>query len=832
MFFGGTFLRISGLLFPFLFSAYAAGNPQISYLWNDFHLNLRKSSVNNAPLACIPDSSGVFYLFWKELPSDDSMLIKGRCFLENGLPKSDEVILSRVNSNLIPHVIGSGYGNFALLIQDTTDLSVKIKKFNSDFEMSRYSYDHFFKNIKNNTIVAHIDQENAMIVAYNSRYFENTERVSHVKIYYINRAGIADSLEEKISDHSCNTSKDCYFHTLTSGAPSGPKQITLFFSFSRTDVIDWFASVGRVLSYESNSLSWKTQYTDIVKGQEDMSWSVIYLAAGREDYKGSICIVEREGKGIYFLDSAVNVEKSISSENRFIGIASGYNGSFAIISKSNTNDSLMLYTFGRQNAIPVLQGYAGNCQTAAIGMDRAARPLVFRSYMGSLYFSRPLCPDSLFTRRINDISGDPRVSSSAISGNGTYRFTVWKEGNTDSLYLCGWKSNDGSEKRTWYGAVKTNGGSVFPEIKAKNDTLALVYMQPEGNGDTSVMLKLWNTSDNNEIATKTVSDNGVKALNPSLCFSGEQIAVAWEDKRSEHGDTPYVYLQLFDKSGNVTGKNKAISPGNRPCLHKAYPEGYLLAFQYTTTATSSVGGVPVFLTLSNVYACMINNKGEIAGEIIKLNDNQNNGVDVKGCSFSSSSRSLILWREIKPNLSSQIYGCILGPDNTLQGNKIRFGYDSSVTEISVSALNGNHAVVVWHDINNGINFLIVNDSGIVKGNSLKINNRPINSDIPVSLSCDADNNTVFISWIEGTFEGRNKHKLTGDLFKVMIEGSTGVEGNSIAKKPRNIPPLLHPCYRNSYDVFSLHGRKTGDVTSVKKKASGIYISKKKFISVR
>jgi len=808
---------------------------EVSSVWDDVRLDMREiSGVENTHLIQA-DSSATFVCFWEEKKSSDLRCIKALRFSSDGtVLGAEKEIVQFPDKKAIANVYGSGNGNYLLLLAEKhySHIDIKARRLLADLSFRESDFIPVCET--NDTIhpiegylKGTIDNNDLVVIALNEDDGSDDQKwtLGRVRLFYLNRNGLADSLTFSTDDDKKQ------YMTLGYCVGSEGCKITLLFDSEKWDNINKQAIYSRVLSYSSNTLEWKTGYNKIMEYENDIARPVILTITGKYDYPGGIAIGQMPFSQpmLIYLDSTGQMNEEFSEELPsyldFFSIGSGFNGTYGFIASTLTSDSTWIYwTDKKSDFIPphhpeqplIIKGGA----PAGICLDILNKPVVSWTRGKSVYLGHFLGNNFSFGR-LNGIEDKAVMSKCALSYSGRNRVVGWRINGVDSIYLCGWtgrERNNSDETRNWFSQIYSDSGA-FP-IKLSGDTAMMVY-----NNTDNLKIQIWNIKNNINIKNTGINDNGSKGCNPSFTIDSSRVAVVWEDRRTTHGDTSYIYFQAFDRDGNPVGSNIALSAGKKPSIQQMDIDRYLVTFNYSTQITTNIGGVPVVKTVSYVYGMIVNKNGSINGEVIRLNPQNNGGSNAKIASFYETGKYLVVWLESSVNMTSQrLYGCVIDNSGKIEKSSFPITTDSSITDFDLCRIDSYGALLSWHDKSHGqIKAVMLNYSGIPIVDQWTVSNRVIDTDIPVSLSVSSSDSVGFISWIDRSNFGKSYTQVTGEYVVISNKSQTKILSSQHRKKTTEVIPTIGN--NSGMELYTLTGRKVSETSLVKQRPYGVYLKR-------
>jgi hypothetical protein len=500
-------------------------------------------------------------------------------------------------------------------------------------------------------------------------------------------------------------------------------------------------------------------------------------------------------------------------------IGSGFNGAYGYVGLKYPDSMWVYYADNKNKYIPPKQPGLPFFIKGAMGgicLDNQDRPIISWISGKTLYIGR-ISDGKLTSFRLSGIEDKPLLQKCALSAGGKNRIVGWSIAGSDSVYICGWigkETYNNDETRNWFTQVRADTGKF--SLNLSEDTAVIVY-----NLANNLKMQLWNINNKNSINLTNVNDNGAKANKPNIAIGNNKIAVVWEDSRAAHGDTSYVYFQLFDKGGIPVGNNIALSAGQNPSIQIIYNNKYIISFNYSSQITTNVGGIPVTRIVSYVYAMILDSNGIIYRSPQRLNPLTGGGSNALVAQFFNSGKQLVAWLESNANMTSRrIYGCILDTTGRIDKSAFTITTDSSITDFDMSSI-GNYVLLSWHNQSNGlIKALIINNNGALIGEQWTVSNRAIDSDVLASISTSTSDSAAFISWIDGSLLGRTYRRVVGEYFILNNNFSSNI-----------VTPLYRRKINNSIlinsnitgKLYTLSGKKISRASNMNTKTNGIYL---------
>ncbi len=780
----------------------------------DYFFNHKDAAV----ISVSADSAGSYTVFWQELRSDGYGYFLGRRFTASGVPVGGEVVLAkRLSESFIPFKFASsGRGNYLLAIMNA----------NRTAQFQRYHYnltpfDSLPIQLKWLPSCVAIDADYHSIVALTTRNIYSGNDTALIYLY--NRVSRADSII-----YTGNYQGSSGFAIPEAVSMHDLKKATIFFDHGKfEDYGGTYTVRSRTLSYDANSLQWISSFQTYFQN-EMQNRAEILGSAGRNSSPYAYCMfadtrLVTPGDPVHRVTVGSDGEKISGStivntwSTKDVWVGGGFGSKHSVVFRRGA-DSLYCCTYDYSfSSIP---SFFGLGSLAASSIDYSGKIYIGADNQRSVYFSL-IGSDTLKNIRINSFDADPVISSSAVvnkSSNWIVLFSALKYRNCDSVIITA--AERGSYIRgtvtTVFDVTPAYGGYAYPNLVTDSLKLALVMIKPESSTDTSVLLHLWRVQGGSKLTSRNVSDNGVKAAKPQVAFSGNRIGVVWEDKRASRGDTAYVYLQLFDTLGNAVGGNIALSPGSEPKIAKTASGRFLVTFTYRTTSVTNVGGIPVIRVNSNVNVCVVNSNGTMQVQPFRYAEEQNNTWGGYVTASFDNGNTFIFWLQGGMG-KSVLYGRQITSGGSFTGNTTRFGLiDSAVTDYSVALLGSAGAVVSWHDGNNAdIRCQIVNSANSVSDVSTAVNNRKINSDIPVSLSVSASDSSFGITWVNGRYYDRTKHNAVGSMYRIKQNNvSAEMDSESIPSSFASLQAFPNPFNASVTIRLNKRAKKDGEALRI------------------
>jgi len=447
----------------------------------------------------------------------------------------------------------------------------------------------------------------------------------------------------------------------------------------------------------------------------------------------------------------------------------------------------------------------------SFGLDAAQRIFFGHSLQKSVYLRR-LGADELPKHRVNGLDESPLRGSVAISAGGAYRYCAWITATADSICINGRMSPNGNKYETadainWYTSVPASGSTAEFGLAARADTVALAWIRSEGATQASVRLGVWKTLDNTTLNLSTLTEDGVLAQKASVAFGGDRCAVVWEQKSPSHGDTSWVYVQTMKADGSGRAAAVALSPGSSPHICALNDGSFLVTFQYVKNVSTTVGGIPITRTLSNVFGVFIAAAtGQPRTDIFRLNPRLDNAYDPHGV-YLSGGQTLAFWKEIGVNMSTaKVFAVRIAAAGSVTGEEFRCApLDSTVNTYDVSAAGDSLVLLVWHSFTGNLvsrQFLVAHNGALSPVDT--VSETAANPDVPVTVSVSANDSSALIGWLRGSHFGRNHRMFLADYIVREQMTATSIYRTSPQQRMARVPVPVH---WYSQACFSLSGRR-------------------------
>ena len=329
----------------------------------------------------------------------------------------------------------------------------------------------------------------------------------------------------------------------------------------------------------------------------------------------------------------------------------------------------------------------------------------------------------------------------------------------------------------------------------------------EGATQASVRLGVWKTLDNTTLNLSTLTEDGVLAQKASVAFGGDRCAVVWEQKSPSHGDTSWVYVQTMKADGSGRAAAVALSPGSSPHICALNDGSFLVTFQYVKNVSTTVGGIPITRTLSNVFGVFIAAAtGQPRTDIFRLNPRLDNAYDPHGV-YLSGGQTLAFWKEIGVNMSTaKVFAVRIAAAGSVTGEEFRCApLDSTVNTYDVSAAGDSLVLLVWHSFTGNLvsrQFLVAHNGALSPVDT--VSETAANPDVPVTVSVSANDSSALIGWLRGSHFGRNHRMFLADYIVREQMTATSIYRTSPQQRMARVPVPVH---WYSQACFSLSGRR-------------------------
>ncbi len=786
---------------------------QHTILWDDLRLDLRPSSLIGEWLGLVADSSGEYRVFWTQPAVDQSEKnIIMRRFSPQGVPVGTETVIRSVPKSAECKIIGSGYGTWALLWLETINSNsvLRVQRFGAD-GTPRDSFPHGTGYIKHVDFEAAIDHNENVIVATQSSSFIDQP----ISLWYFNRTGFADSItiesKEQLSLRSISLESESRF----------------ILSYAMSSDYDIWKDCVQVYSYATNALSAVSERNIIDTRDSRTDGDLPFFVTGRCDYPGAALIggnYTYQQCELMLLDSEGVVDadsrRLLPHQCEYRAIIAGFGGAYIVV-QYNLEDHTYHAMIARSRNTNFDETVALNNRNESnsdndywnrsLKLDGLHRILFAYSYRKSIYLCR-MGSYELPKHRVNGLDESPLRGSVAIGAGGAYRYCAWTTATADSICINGRMMFNGRKYATedsinWYTSVPASGSTAEFGLAARADTVALAWIRSEGATLASVRLGIWKTLDNTNLNSRTLTEGGVSAQKASVTFGGDRCAVVWEQKSPSHGDTSWVYVQTMNADGSAPAAAMALSPGSSPHICAVGDSSFLVTFQYVRNVTTTVGGIPITRTVSNVYGVFINAAtGQPRTDVFRLNTRPDNAYEPRGV-YMSGGQTLAFWKECGVNMSTaKVFAVRIAAAGSVTGEEFRCApLDSTVDAFDVSAAGNSMALLVWHSRTGNLvsrQFVTAHNGALSPVET--VSGAAADPDVPVNVSVSASDTSALIGWLSGNHIGRDHRMFLADY--LVGEHMSATSTNRTPPQQRTARSPI-PVHGYGQDCFSLAGRR-------------------------